>query len=120
MSFTVTLGKATPLRVSVTYATADGTATAGSDYTTTSGTLVFAPGETSKTIAVPIVGDTTVEPDESFTLTLSTPVNATLGTASATGTITNDDLPRAKPGNYGGPISSGGAVNFDVSPDAPP
>ena len=57
MSFTVALGKATPLRVSVAYATADGTATAGSDYTATSGMLVFAPGETSKTLAVPIVGD---------------------------------------------------------------
>jgi Ca2+-binding RTX toxin-like protein len=87
MSFTVTLGKATPLRVSVTYATADGTATAGPDYTATSGTLAFAPGETSKTVAVPIVGDIAGEPDETFTLTLSQPVNAVLGQATATGRL---------------------------------
>ena len=67
LSFTVTLANRTPLRVSVAYATANGTATAGSDYTATSGTLVFAPGETSKTVAVPILGDTAYESDETFT-----------------------------------------------------
>jgi hypothetical protein len=117
MSFTVTLAKATPLRVSVAYATADGTATAGSDYTAASGTLVFAPGETSKTVAVPILGDTAYEPDETFTLTLSNPVNGTLGTATATGTITNDDAATATPGHYNGPISSGGNIDFDVAAD---
>ena len=91
LSFTVTLANPTPLRVSVAYATANGTATAGSDYTATSGTLVVAPGQHGKTIAVPIVGDTAYESDETFTLTLANPVNATLGTATATGTITNDD-----------------------------
>ena len=116
MSFTVTLGKATPLRVSVAYATADGTATAGSDYTTTSGTLVFAPAETSKTIAVPIVGDTSGEPDETFTLTLSNPVNARLGTAQATGTITSDD-PAPRAGHYAGQTSQGKSISFDVAPD---
>jgi Calx-beta domain/RTX calcium-binding nonapeptide repeat (4 copies) len=99
LSFTVTLAKASPLKVSVAYASADGAASAGSDYTATSGTLVFAPGETTKTIAVPVVGDTAVEPDETFTLTLSSPANATLGTATATGTITNDDVAKAKPGH---------------------
>ena len=117
MSFTVTLGKATPLRVSVAYATADGTATAGSDYTAASGTLVFAPGQTSKTVDVPILGDTAYEPDESFTLTLSNPVNATLGAATATGAITNDDAPTAPPGHYNGPITSGGNIDFDVAAD---
>lgn len=63
-SFTVTLAEATRLPVTVAYATADGTATAGSDYTAASGKLTFAPGETSKTIAVPIIGDTVVEADE--------------------------------------------------------
>jgi Calx-beta domain-containing protein/hemolysin type calcium-binding protein len=115
--FTVNLAKASPLRVTVAYATADGTATAGTDYTATSGTLVFAPGETSKSVDVPVVGDTAVEPDETFTLTLSNPVNATLGTATATGTIRNDDAATASPGHYNGPISSSGNIDFDVSAD---
>ena len=116
MSFTVTLAKRTPLRVSVAYATADRTATAGSDYTATSGTLVFAPGQTSKTIAVPIVGDIAGEPDESFTLTLSQPVNAVLGQATATGTITGDDAaPRG--GHYAGTTSQGQPIEFDVAAD---
>jgi hypothetical protein len=116
MSFTVTLGKATPLRVSVAYATADGTATAGSDYTATSGTLVFAPGQTSKTVAVPILGDTAYEPDETFMLTLSNPVNATLGTATATGRITSDDKP-PHAGHYSGTTAQGEPFAFDVASD---
>jgi Calx-beta domain-containing protein/hemolysin type calcium-binding protein len=117
LSFTVTLANRTPLRVSVAYATADGTAKAGSDYTATSGRLVFAPGETSKTVAVPILGDTVFESDETFSLTLSNPANATLGTATATGAITNDDAATATPGHYNGPISSGGNIDFDVAAD---
>ena len=116
LTFTITLAKASPLKVSVSYATADGTATAGSDYTATSGTLVFAPGETSKTIGVPIIGDAVVEPDETFTLTLSNAVNAKLGTAQATGTIENDDAaPHA--GHYAGQTSQGKSISFDVAPD---
>jgi hypothetical protein len=117
LSFTVTLANRTPLRVSVAYATANGTATAGSDYTATSGTLVFAPGEVSKEVAVPVIGDTAFEPDETLTLTLSNPVNATLGTATATGTISNDDAPTAPPGHYNGPISGSGNIDFDVAAD---
>ncbi|MFN8634902.1 MAG: Calx-beta domain-containing protein [Chloroflexota bacterium] len=90
-SFTVTLAPASTGIVSVRYATSDGSATAPSDYTATSGLLSFEPGETSKTIAVPIVGDTTVEPDETFAVVLSSPVNATIARAQAQGTITNDD-----------------------------
>ena len=115
--FEVTLARPTPLRVRVAYATADGTATAGSDYTATSGTLVFGPGQTTKDVVVPIVGDSTFEPDETFTLTLSNPVNATLATATATGTITNDDVATAHPGHYNGPLSSSGNIDFDVTPD---
>jgi len=93
--YTVTLSSASTSAVSVNYAVAgSGTApaTSGSDFTATSGTLSFAPGETSKTIPVPIIGDTTGEPSETYTLTLSSPANAALATATATGTITNDDL----------------------------
>jgi hypothetical protein len=79
--------------VTVGYATADGTATAPADYTATSGTLTFAPGETAKTVTVAVVGDTLVEGDETFSLVLSGPVNATLGAGQeqATATIADDD-----------------------------
>jgi hypothetical protein len=63
----------------------------GQDYTATSGALTFAAGETSKTIAVTLNGDTTFETDEDYSVTLSAPLHATLGTATGIGTITNDD-----------------------------
>lgn len=94
MVFTVTLSAAQTTAVTVNYATANGTATAGSDFTTTAGTLTFAVGETSKTINVPITGDAVFEPNETFTMTLSGVsggTSVTLGTATATATITNDD-----------------------------
>ena len=59
--------------VTVGYTTANGTATAGTDYTASSGTLTFAPGVTTQTIAVKVTGDTAVEPDETFTVTLASP-----------------------------------------------
>jgi hypothetical protein len=91
-SITVTLSAASGQTVTVNYATADGTATAGSDYTSTSGALTFNPGVTSQTINVPINNDTVVEGNESFTVTLSGPVNAILGaTMTHTYTINNDD-----------------------------
>ena len=79
--------------VTVDYATADGTATEGSDYTSTSGTLTFDAGETSKTVSVPVLDDTVEDSGETFTLTLSNPSGgeAQLGDASATGTIDNDE-----------------------------
>jgi hypothetical protein len=118
LSFTITLAKATPLKATVAYSTADATATAGSDYTAASGSLVFAAGETTKTIAVPVVGDTAFEPDESFNVTLSSPVNAVLGSATAAGTITNDDVAAAaKAGHWSGFSNAGGNVQFDVQPD---
>ncbi len=92
LGFTVTLSKASTTPVTVKYATANGTATAGQDYTAGSGTITFAAGETSKTVNVAVAGDTTVESDETFTVALSAPSGATLGAASATGTITNDDV----------------------------
>jgi alpha-tubulin suppressor-like RCC1 family protein len=78
----------------VTYATADGTATlADGDYAAVPATTVrFAPGETSKTVNVQYNGDTIFEPDESFAVTLSSPVLASLGTATANGTLLSDDL----------------------------
>jgi len=89
--FTVSLSAAYPLAVAVNYATANGSATAGSDYTAASGTLTFAPGVTSQTVSVPVAGDLLYEADESFTVTLSSPTNATLADGSGLGTIANDD-----------------------------
>ena len=91
---TVTLDIPATAEVTVNYATAKGTALLGTDFTATTGKLTFAPGETTKTIAVPVIADTNVEPDETFTLTLTKPTNAVLSTAArATITLTNDDLP---------------------------
>jgi hypothetical protein len=90
---TFTVAKAGPpgASASVAYATADGTATAPSDYQSTSGTLSFGTGETQKSVTVPVVGDTVVEPDETFVVNLSSPTHATIGDGQGVGTITNDD-----------------------------
>ena len=88
----VTLTTASPGSVGVHFATADGSAKGGSDYTATSGTLTFAPGETTKFVPVTVRGDATKEPTETFALKLSAPTGGfILADASGTGTITNDD-----------------------------
>jgi hypothetical protein len=89
--FTVTLDKAAAGPVTVAYSTADGTATAGSDYVATNGTLTFTAGETSKTVHVDISGDTVFEGNETFAVTLSNASGASLADATAVGTIVNDD-----------------------------
>jgi CSLREA domain-containing protein len=76
--------------VTVQFATANGSATAGQDYATTTGTLTFGAGESSKTIVVSILADGLVEPDETFTVVLSNPIGGTLGTP-ATATVTISD-----------------------------
>ncbi len=90
ITFTVTLNAASGQTVSVNYATADGTATAGSDYTAGSGTLTFAPGTTSQTVTLLVADDSLFEQSESFTVTLSGAVNASIATATGTGTILDD------------------------------
>src|SRR5262249_52332706 len=75
----------------VQYATADGTATAGSDYAFTAGTLTFPPGMTSLPVTVPVFGDRVFEADETFAVNLTSPVGATLADAPGPGTITNAD-----------------------------
>ena len=89
--FTVTLSSPLTASATVKYATVNGTATAGSDYTATSGTLTFSAGQTSKTITVAIRGDTLAEPNETFTVQLNSPTKAVLGTATGVGTILSDD-----------------------------
>ena len=92
-SFTVTLSAASGQTVSAAYATANGTAVAGADYTATSGTVSFAPGELTKTITVPISEDALDEADETFSVNLATPTNATIADAQGLGTITDNDAP---------------------------
>src|SRR5829696_6521534 len=90
--FTVTLSKPSTQTVTVRYATSNGTAIAGTDYTASTGVIEFAAGVTSRTVHVDIIGDTTVESDETFTVTLSSPTGATIADGSAVGTIMNDDV----------------------------
>ncbi len=91
LRFPVTLDAASARVVTVSYATANGTATAGSDYTAANGTLTFTAGSRAQTIAVPVTDDSLDEDEESLTITLQSPANATLTDASATGTITDND-----------------------------
>ena len=98
LTFTVNLSAAASSSLTVNYATANGTATAGSDYIATSGILTFAAGEISKTVAVSVLGDTVNESNETFTLSLSSPNGATLGAiTSTTATIINDDTVTINP-----------------------
>ena len=97
----MTLSAAAASAVTVNFGTADGTATAGSDYAAATGTLTFAPGDTTKTVTINVNGDTTVEPAETFAVGLSAPGGATIAKASGAGTITNDDV-APPPGGGGG------------------
>ena len=102
-TFTVSLSAATNVPVTVHYATTDGSATtADGDYQATSGTLTFAPGETTKTITVPINGDRQRESDESLLLELTNPINVFLAHAQGRGTIV-DDEPRV-------------SIDYDLTP----
>ena len=94
LDFAVTLDPAADAAVTVDYATSDGTATAGADYTGTSGTLTFPAGETAKTVSVPIVDDAVDDGGETLTLTLSQAAGANIGAAAATGIIRDDDSDR--------------------------
>jgi len=104
--FPVALSSISATPVTVAYSTASLTATAGSDFTQASGTITFAPGETSKTVSVAVSGDTMVEQDETLSIKLSVPTGATLGAATATGTIINDDV-----------AAGTGEIRFQVTSD---
>ncbi len=93
LMFTVTLSPASTQQATVSYATANGSATAGLDYDAGSGVLVFSPGQTAKTVTVKVRGDTIDEgASETFSLALSNPQGATLVGDTGTGTITDDDV----------------------------
>jgi GH18 family chitinase len=89
--FTLSLSAASATPVTVAYATADGTAKAGSDYTASSGTITFPAGVTTQQVNVAVIGDATVETDETFSLTLSSPQGAALAQSTVSVAIVNDD-----------------------------
>ncbi len=111
LSFSVSLDSAAADRVSVDYATTDATATAGSDYVATGGTLSIPAGDTQANIDVQVNGDTDIEADETLSLSLGNlSANAIAGNMSATGTILNDDnssLPQISVNVSGGSVTEG-------------
>jgi hypothetical protein len=120
--FTVFLSSPSGKGITVDYATSDGTASAGADYTATTGTLTFATGETSKTISVPISDDLTYEGHETFSVNLSSPSNATIADAEGVGTILNND---AKPPvsfsiTASPTVAEGGTLTYTVTPSRSP
>ncbi|MGH2793424.1 MAG: sulfatase-like hydrolase/transferase, partial [Actinomycetota bacterium] len=92
IDFTITLSHASGDPAGVAFSTADGSAHAGEDYVATVGVVEFAPGVTEQVVSVDVVGDAVAEPDEMFTLELGNPVGLTLGDASGTATIMDDDF----------------------------
>ena len=109
LDFVVSLSRERSESSTVSYATSDGTATAGDDYTATNGTLSFAANETSKTVQVPVLDDAHADGGETMTLTLSNPAPATvkIADATATGTINNTDpMPKAWMVRFGRTVGS--------------
>jgi len=104
LSFIVSLSRSTDVTVSVDYATSDGSAIAGQDYDAQSGTLSIPSGSLQGQVDIVVSGDIDIEGNESLTLTLSSPVNATLSRATATGVIVDNE-------------SSGGTFGLNVRPD---
>ena len=102
LAFGVTLSRAASGALTVDYATSDGSAQAGVDYTAARGTLTFRAGESSRTIEVAVLDDSHDDGGETLTLTLSNPSSGRLTDAGATGTIVNrDPLPRALLARFG-------------------
>lgn len=97
LTFTVSLSAESGKVITVGYATGDGSATAPADYAAASGTLVFMPGETDKSVSVALAADDLVEQAETFTLTLGNAVSALLADSQGVGTITDDDSATAPP-----------------------
>ncbi|MET0551640.1 MAG: Calx-beta domain-containing protein, partial [Vicinamibacteria bacterium] len=89
--FTVTLSPAATQQATLQYATAPGTATAGADYVAATGTVTFPPGQSSRTVSIPLVNDALDEDDETFLVNLTAPVGASVSDGQAQGTITDDD-----------------------------
>ena len=95
-AFIVTLSSSSLAPVTVNYTTVEGTATASSDYAATSGAVTFAPGQTKRTILVRTLDDALTEPSETFVVSLSNPLGATIVDSQGVGTIHDDELPPTK------------------------
>lgn len=93
LTFTVTLDQSAPFDSVMTYATTDGTATAGTDYTASAGTLTILAGTTSGTIVVPLLDDAVAEGDEDLTMDLTPVSGVVLDDTQGTGTLTDDEAP---------------------------
>ncbi|MGB0383995.1 MAG: Calx-beta domain-containing protein [Ardenticatenaceae bacterium] len=113
-TFVVMLSASSPQNITVDYTTADGTAQAGSDYISKTGTILIPAGRLSDTISVFVLGDTQDETNESFDLNLSNPTNGTLGEAQAQGHITDDDSPAISLSDVVVPEANGPA-SFTIS-----
>jgi hypothetical protein len=96
---TTTLSPSSVGEVTVQYATANGTASAGSDYSAAAATMTFAPGVTSQTIPLDVMGDVLDEDNETFSVTLSNPTGAAIDRSTATATIVDNDTAKLKIGN---------------------
>ena len=114
MAFSVRLSVPSSRTVTVEYATADGTATAGADHEETTGTLTFSAETTAQTIRVPIIDDDLDEATETFTIVLSNSSNATIEDGEATGVITDNDLPVVSV-TAGSAVEEGGTVAFTLT-----
>ena len=88
---TVSLSNAKSTNITVNYASSNGTAISGTDYTAVSNTLTFTAGQTSKTFTITTIQDTTYEGNETITITLSTPSGATISDGTAIATINDND-----------------------------
>ena len=119
-TFTVTLNPSSLQTVTVDYATSDGTATSGVDYTPESGTLTFSPGDTSKSVTVTITDDDVDEEDETFNLTLSDAVNASIPLPTGTFTIRDDDTAGVTVSDTSIDIEEGDSDNYTVVLDSQP
>ena len=122
-AFTLSLSRESGKIVTVAYATGDGSAAAPGDYASRSGTIIFMPGETSKTVSLALVNDGLVEPDETFTLALSGAFSATLSDGQGVATILDDDAappPPPPPPPPGDEEPPGSEPPADEPPADPP
>ena len=120
-TFNISLSNPSYQTITVSFATTDGSATAGSDYVATPGTVTFNPGDTAKSISVVVSGDNIDEVNETYFVNLTNPTNATIATAQGGGTIFDDDGPTLSVGNASVTEGNSGFSNavFTVTLSAP-